>query len=301
MEKNKESYETVIVGAGPGGLQAAIYLARYNFGVVVLDRSGGRTRHARHVENYLGHPAISGADLLDIAEGQARSFGAEVERDTVLSVKKGQEGGFEVHARSGRVYRARTVIAASGVMDKLPRIKDMHRHFGRSFFTCIDCDGYRCTGKKLLVVGNHINTVRLAFAMKKMYTRDISLLLLMYDPPEDYREELASQGITLYKGRPERLLGQEGLEGLVLEDGTRIPCEVVMANFGFHLQDEYLSGLGLERDSKGFKYVVNRHCESSLPGLYIVGPLNTGNDQIVISAGQGAVAAVDIKKRLMEL
>jgi thioredoxin reductase len=102
------------------------------------------------------------------------------------------------------------------------------------------------------------------------------------------------------KGKPRRLVGDEELEALELEDGRRIECQRIMSNFGFKLNDSFLSGLDLKRDAKGFKYEVNAHFESSLDGLYIVGPLNTGNDQIVIAAGEGATAAVDIKKRILE-
>jgi thioredoxin reductase (NADPH) len=177
----------------------------------------------------------------------------------------------------------------------------MHRFWGRSIFTCVDCDGYRTTGKKLLLIGNHINTVRLAMAMRRMYTKDITLLLLMYEPPEDFKEELAEEGIALVKGRPRRVLGEERLTGVELEDRRVLPCEALMFNFGFRLNDEFLSELPLPRDAEGFKYMVSRTYEAGVSGLYIVGPLNTGSDQVVISAGQGAVAAIDIKHRLLEL
>jgi thioredoxin reductase len=84
-----------------------------------------------------------------------------------------------------------------------------------------------------------------------------------------------------------------------LKDGRQIPCEVIMSNFGYKLNDPFLKELNLKRDGENFKYVTNRYYESTLNGLYIVGPLNTGNDQVVIAAGEGAVAAIDINKRLM--
>lgn len=296
--RNSEPYDAIIVGAGPGGVQAAIYLGRYNFRVLILDRgTGGRTRHAVHVENYLGHRAVSGGELLDIGLAQARSFGVEVVKAKVTGIEKGQV--FTVRTEEAE-YTGRFVIASTGVRDNLPQVENLGRHFGRSFYTCVDCDGHRTTGKKLLVMGNAFATVRLAFAMKEMYTSDVSLLLLMYEPPEEYKEALADEGITLVKGRPRRLVGDEELEALELEDGRRIECERIMSNFGYKLNDSFLSGLDLKRDGKGFKYEVNAHFESSLDGLYIVGPLNTGNDQIVIAAGEGATAAVDIKKRILE-
>jgi thioredoxin reductase (NADPH) len=85
-----------------------------------------------------------------------------------------------------------------------------------------------------------------------------------------------------------------------LKNGMRVPCDAVMSNFGYKLNNKFLKELNLKRDAKGFKYVVNNTYESSVNGLYIVGPLNTGNDQVVIAAGEGAVAAIDINKRLFE-
>ena len=196
---------------------------------------------------------------------------------------------------------ARLVLVSTGVRDNLPGIEGVRRHLGRSFFTCIDCDGYRTTGKETLVIGNSMATVRLAMGMKEMFTPRIKLLLVMYTPPEDVCELLGEEGIELYRGRPGRLLGEETIEGVQMGDGTTIVCECVMSNFGFKLNDEFLDSLDLKRDAKGFKYIVNSHFESSVQGLFIVGPLNTGPDQIVVAAGQGATAAIEMKKRLLEI
>ena len=74
-----------------------------------------------------------------------------------------------------------------------------------------------------------------------------------------------------------------------------------MSDFGFKLNDGFLAGLPLKKDSRNFKYVTNHNFESSLDGLYIVGPVNTGNDQAIIAAGEGAAAAIDINKRLLNI
>jgi len=85
-----------------------------------------------------------------------------------------------------------------------------------------------------------------------------------------------------------------------MQDGKGIPCEVVLSHFGYKLNDGFLSDLNLRRDADSFKFVTNRNYESSLSGLYIVGPF-TGDDQVVIAAGEGAIAAIDMKKRLLEM
>lgn len=294
----KELYGCIIVGAGPGGLQAAIYLGRFNRKVLLIDRGGGRTMHAKTIENFLTQKAIPGNEIIGLGMEQVRSFGVRIETGLVTRVVK--QEFFEVSTKEA-MERAKFVIVSSGVYDNIPSLEGAHRFLGRGFYTCVDCDGYKTTKKKLLVIGNSINTVRLAFGMKEMYTDDVTLLLYFYDPPDDYKEELAAQGIALAKGEPVKIRGDDSIEAVEMKDGRLIPCEAIMSNFGFKLNDGFLKELNLKRDKDNFKYVTDRYYESSLSGLYIVGPLNTGNDQVVIAAGEGAVAAIEINKRLMNL
>jgi len=293
------TYDCIIIGAGPGGLQAAIYLGRFNRKVLLIDRTGGRTSHAKSIENFLTQKAISGHDIIRLGLEQARSFNAEVLRALVTTVAKTAD--FEVGTEEGGRYRARFVIVSSGVVDNYPPIANLYQYLGRSLFTCVDCDGYHTTGKKLLVIGNAINTVRLAMGMKQMFTKDITLNLIHYEPPPDVKEALADENIPLVKGTPVKVIGGELPEAVELKDGARIPCEVIMCNFGYRLNDAFLDGLSPKKDANGFKYVVNNYYESSVGGLFIVGPLNTGNDQVIIAAGEGAVAAIEVNKRLLDL
>lgn len=295
---DKIVYDCIIIGAGPGGLQAAIYLGRYNRNVLLIDRGGGRTQHARHIENFLTQKAISGREIIELGLEQAKSFNVKIEKGLVTKVIK--KSLFEVYAGE-RKYLSKFVIVSSGVYDNLPSIENLHKFLGISLFTCIDCDGYRTTNKKLVIIGNHIKSVHLAVAMREMFTKDIKLILYTDKAPDEYKEELADENIPLIIGKPVRIIGSEKLEAVELHDGRKIECEAVMLHFGYKLNDAFLSELKLTRDANDFKYIVRHNYESSLSGLYIVGPLNQGNDQVVIAAGEGAVAAIDIKKRLLEL
>ena len=297
----KRVFDCIIIGAGPGGLQAAIYLCRYNRNVLVLDRSGGRTQHAKHIENFLTQTAISGREIIEKGLSQAMHFGAEYQRATVSKVLKNTENLFEVYTKDGRTLSAWFVIVSSGVTDNLPDIENLYKFLGKCFFTCLDCDGYRTTGKKLVIIGKSEKTLRLALAMKQMFTKDITVILSSGRNSSDYEEQLKEENIKLLIGEPSKLLGQEKMEALELRDGRRVECEVIMSNLGYRLNDEFLSELPLKKYKKGFMYVTGAEYESSLSGLYIVGPLNTGNDQVVIAAGEGAVAAIDINKRLLEI
>jgi len=290
-------YDCLIIGAGPGGLQAAIYLGRYNRDVMLLDRGGGRTWHAKHIENFLTQKAISGREIIRIGMEQAESFNVKIERGLVTQVLKNEY--FEVSTEEKR-YLAKCVVVSTGAYDNLPPLENVHKFLGTSFFTCIDCDGYRTTGKKLVILGNSLKTVHLAFGMKEMFTQDITLVLYFHKPPEAYIEALSEENIRLIIGRPAKIIGDHKIEAVELQDGARIECEVIMSNLGYKLNDSFLAGLKLRKDGENFKYITDRNYESSLSGLYILGPL-TGNDQAIIAAGEGASAAIDIKKRLLEL
>jgi thioredoxin reductase (NADPH) len=291
--------DCIVIGAGPGGLQACIHLGRYNFRVLLFHIPGGRTGYAKHIENYLGIPLVSGPDLLETGLSQAKNFGITIEKAKVERVT-GREGAFEVLA-GGKTYRARYVIAASGANESLAPFKNIHRFFGHSYYTCMICDGYRTTDKKLLVIDRTANGVRMSVAMKQMYTKDVTFLAHGFSPAPVYRTLLEDEGIGLVEGRPEELLGEKTLEGVRLNDGRVIPCEVILGWGGISLNDEYLEGLDLERDAEGFKIVTKGNGESSIPGLFVLGALRHGHSQAIISAGQGAEAAIEISTRIVEL
>jgi thioredoxin reductase (NADPH) len=289
----EELLDCIVIGAGPGGLQACIHLGRYNFRVLLFHRPGGRTHHAKHIENYLGRRAVSGSELLETGLAQAESFGVIVERAKVERVEA-REGFFEVQA-AGKAYRSRFLIAASGARESIAPFKNLPRFFG------MICDGYRTTGRKLLVIDRTINGVRLSIGMKQMFTDDVTFLAQGFSLPQQYAALLDEEGIGRVEGRPEELLGEKTLEGVRLADGRVIPCEVIMGWGGISLNDEYLDGLPLERDTEGFKIVTRGAGESSIPGLFVLGALRQGHSQAIISAGQGAEAAIEISTRIVEL
>lgn len=296
---SKTLFDCIVIGAGPGGLQACIHLGRYNFRALLFHIPGGRTSYAKHLENYLGIPVVSGPDLLETGLNQVKSFGVAIENAKVERVT-GREGAFEVLA-GGKTYRSRYIVAASGANESLAPVKNLHRFFGHSYYTCMICDGYRTTGKKLLVIDRTATGVRMSVAMKQMYTKDVTFLAHGFSPAPVYKTLLEDEGIGLIEGRPEELLGEKILEGVRLNDGRVIPCEVILGWGGITLNDQYLEGLDLERDADGFKITTKSNGESSIAGLFVLGALRHGHSQAIISAGQGAEAAIEISTRIVEL
>jgi len=298
MVENQEIYDCIIVGAGPGGLQGALHLARFNRSVLLLDRGGGRTRHARHMVNYLGHSHITGSELIDTGLSQVKRFGVGVHKARVEELVKDEN--FRIGAGE-REYRSRFVIAATGAQENMPSLKNLGRFFGESVFTCVACDGYLASGKKLVILGSSAESMRLALGMKQMYTSDITLVILETELPQGGAEILAEEKIKLVPGRAAAILGNERLTGVQITDNIKIEAEVVFLSLGATLNDSYLQKLKLESNKADGRYLVNAHFESSLRGLYLTGSLCQGHAQAIIAAGQGATAAIDINQRLLRL
>ena len=117
-------YDCIIVGAGPGGLQAAIYLGRFNRDVLLIDRGGGRTAHAKSIENFLTQKAISGKELIERGLEQARKFNVRIEKRLVTAIVKKEY--YEI-ATGDVLCRSRFVIVSSGVIDNFPSLNPIRR------------------------------------------------------------------------------------------------------------------------------------------------------------------------------
>ncbi|ADH84858.1 NAD(P)/FAD-dependent oxidoreductase [Desulfurivibrio alkaliphilus] len=296
----EQDYDCIIIGAGPGGLQAAIHLARFNRRVILIDQGGGRTRHALHLENYLGLIAGSGKALVDTGIKQIQSFGVTFRHDQVSSVQRDHDF-FVVGTGKGADYRAPYLILSTGGAENLPRIMGMNRFFGRSIFTCVDCDGYHTTGKKLVILGRSLQTVRLALAMKQMFTPNITLVMPAGRLPDDHAELLAEDEIRFIEGEAEEFLGDGELTGVKLTDGRQLSCQVVMLSYSYILNDSFLTELSLQREADGKKLATDHNCETSTKNLFALGALRAGNAQAIIAAGQGAMVGIEINQRLLEL
>ena len=145
-------YDCIIIGGGFAGISAAIYLARFNRSVTVIDSGSGRWDTHEINENYLGFPnGIATKELRQKGIEQARRFSAEFISDTVQSIKKPSE--IFICRGQENEYAAKTIILATGVVDNFPHFPNWREYVGRSLFWCITCDGYKTQNRKIVVIG----------------------------------------------------------------------------------------------------------------------------------------------------
>jgi thioredoxin reductase (NADPH) len=295
-------YDCVVIGGGPAGLTAAIYLARYHLSAIVVDGGKSRAASIPCSHNLPGFPdGISGKDLLARMQSQVGRFGVDIEQAHVRGLRA-IHGGFEV-AWQRRPVTARTVLLATGTCNRAPDI-DAALH-DEALATarlryCPVCDGFEVTDKAIGVVG----TGARGFAEAR-FLRSFSeaVSLIAPDGPHDLEDadvkEAIALGIELLDGpaRIDRLVE----DGIVVATATGDhEFDSVYPALGSECQAELAVQLGVRLSADG-DLIVDRHQRTTVSGLYAAGDVVVGLDQISHAMGEGGVAATTIRNDLAEV
>lgn len=294
-----QELDCVIVGGGPAGLTAGIFLARFKRSFVLID--GGDSR-ASWIPRSHNHPAfpqgINGIDLLQRMRDQMQEFGGQRREGVVTGLAREPGGRLRVELEDGNLL-ARHVILATGVKDNLPPVEDAVGHVREGLIRqCPICDGFEVSGKRVAVLGHKPCTAGEALFLRT-YTDDLTLVT-MGEPltvkPED-RERLDAVGVRIV---------ETPLRGL---DCTRDRVEVHLADGETLRFDTAYSGLGSEPHTdlgrlvgatltEDGRFLTDAHQRTSVPGVYAAGDAVTGLNQIAVAMAQAEVAAVDIHNAL---
>lgn len=294
--------DCIIIGAGPAGLTAAIYLSRYHLSIRLFDSGDSRAALIPCTRNHAGFPGgISGQDLLDRMREQAREFGAIREEKRVEHLARVADG-FAVGTDSG-AYRARTVLMATGVFNHRPLGMDDALHAEAlacgSLRYCPVCDGYEVTDKRVAVLGSGQHGTREAEFLRG-YTADVTLIapLARHELDAECRHRLDQAGIARVAGP----CSGYALDGgrLSFETGEgRLAFDGVYPALGTHVRSELAVEAGA-KVSADHCLVVDDHLETTVPGLFAAGDVVIGLDQISHAMGQAGVAATAIRNHLAE-
>src|SRR5437868_3435794 len=155
-------FDVAIVGGGPAGLTAAVWLARYLHSVVVIDSGDPRNWETRGVNGFLGLPRIRPGNLRALGREECRSYGVELVDDIVVAVSKPADDEFSLQQAEGAPVRARRLLLAIGIRDLWPDVPGLEHTFGQNAHVCPDCDGYEARGKKVVVIGSGRRAVGMA-------------------------------------------------------------------------------------------------------------------------------------------
>jgi len=299
-------YDAIVVGGGMGGLSAAIYLARYGLKCLVIEKGKGRSFWMQDLRNYVGlDPTTPGRDILQHSTHQAIAWGADFLRGFVEEVVEEGET-FAVKVKVGKsdstgvTFRAKYVIAASGVIDVLPQLENMQNVFdyaGYTLHVCMICDGFDMWDKKAVLLVNTEGQINAAFVLN-WFTPYISVLTHGLKVSDEMKQKLADHGYPLYEQPIAEFLGENHqLSGVKLIDGTIVEATTGLVNMGSIYHNQYLKEIkGLEYD--GGNLVTNNMCQTSHPRIFALGDLKQGLNQVSVAVADGTLAATQIWRNI---
>ena len=293
--------DCLIIGGGPAGLTAAIYLARFHLNILVVDGGKSRASWIPCTRNVSGFPdGISGSQLLGRMREQACKYGAKVETEFVTKLERNEQAGLLTATWGSGEATGRTVLLATGITNRRPPMdEELHDEaLSRGLIRyCPICDGYEVTDKKAGVIGSDSHGVAEALFLRS-YTADLTLIApdkaLRLNPEDD--KKLKDAGIRCVDG-PARAVAV-ARDCIIVEtaEGTYTFDSIYPAlGSDTHTQLAEMVGARLSADQC---IVVDRHMRTSVPGLYAAGDVVIGLDQISHAMGQGGVAATAIRNDL---
>lgn len=300
MENPSPLYDCVIVGGGPGGLSAAIYLARFRRSVRLVDDGNSRAAQIPLSRNYPGFPdGIAGTELLQRLRAQAARFGVRPTAGTVTRLEKLESGEFLTHF-DGAALRSKTLMLATGLADVEPDMPEIRQaiRLGRIRY-CPICDGYEAAGKKVAVIGHGSHCVREA-AFIRHFTDDLTILTLgrPLDLSPAQRALLDERGIRVVdEPVAEIALDGDQIEALRMRSGISHRFDTIYSMLGTRVRSELAKALGARCDADD-NLEVDAHLQTTIAGLYAVGDVASGLNQISVATGHAAIAATAIHNRL---
>ena len=298
-EHRNRSVDCAVVGGGPGGLTAAIYLARYLRDVLVIDDGRSRARWIARSHNCPSYPdGIPGPELLDRLRQQAGRYGAPLLEERVEDLARAADGTF-VLTLDDRSIAARTVILATGAQDVEPPIPDLDAAILRGIVRhCPTCDGFEVRDQRVAVLG--AGACRLEEAtLLRSYTADLTVLSLgrALEIPDGERAELHAADVRLVEEPVADLMPEADAIAVRLATGRVLRFDTLYTALGLRARSELAQRLGARHDPDGM-LVVDDHLRTSIPGLYAVGDVVPGLTQIGVAMGQAAIAASALNRSL---
>ena len=290
--------DVLIVGAGPAGLTAATYLARFRRSVLVADGGKPRACWIPVSHNMPGFPeGITGEDILKRMTAQATEYGAVVEPGRIEALRVDGDGFLA--DLNGRSLRTRAVVLATGLLDRKPRIPGVDDAIERSLVRiCPICDGYEAMGKAVAVIGDDDMGLREA-AFLRTYSDRVTLIHIG-EGPAPSPDEAARLGVEVLVGPVEAVRLQDDRATCLTWGGVERAFDHVYSALGTTPAVDLAVRLGARRADDG-RLAVDDHQATSVPGLWAVGDVVRGLNQIAVATAEAAVAATAVHNELRRI
>ncbi len=284
--------EVIVIGCGPAGLSAAIYLGRANIDTLIIGKQkDSQVMKAHLIMNYLGFPqGITGEQLLKNAIEQVKVYKVPLLENEVINVEQNKEY-FILETEDGGVYESKALIIATGTPIKLSGIENEEKLTSKGVHYCVECDGPLYHNKNLAVIGNGNHAAEEAILLLS-YTKAITVIANAekFEMSSKLRDQIKKNNIPLIAKAVKSFDGEKKVEGLTLMDGQKIQFDGVFMGCGELSAFDFSAKLALtiENDS----LVVDKNGLTSVQGIFAAGNCISKCRQVAKSVGDGCNAAL---------
>ncbi len=286
--------DCIIVGGGPAGLSAAIYLGRFNRSVLLFDKGFGRWNTYEINENYLGFPdGIATRHLHELGKKQATKFGAEIKEEEIIDVRA--ENGLYIATTPTSSYSSKSIIFATGVTDDFSHVEKWKEYLGKTLYVCITCDGYKTRDKRIVVVGHDDDAVCTAMQFLN-YTKHIQFVTNR-EVGEDVisaraKSILHTAKIPFHESIIEHIKGDMGImQSITLTSGNILSLDFLFSEQGKTPNIKLPKRLGVQLDSADY-ILTDDDQRTNIPFLYAAGDVTKAfAHQVGTAVHEGSMAA----------
>ena len=299
-------YEVIVVGEGPAGMSASLFLKRANINVLMIEKGipGGKLIWTSQVENYPGFRKNSGVELATIMHQQVKDEKVKKVRDEVIDIIRMKDGNFKVICKKNE-YTTQYVIFAAGSNVRSLGVPGENEFKSKGLSYCALCEGNLYSNEKVVVIGGGTSGFEEGLYLSKI-CKGVTLISRSPQykaPPVLVEKAKATPNMTIMNNKIiKEFVGEGFLEGVVIEDKITGEIETIQTHgcfiyIGFDPTTNMLAKYGV-LDEKGYIYVDDSR-ETNVPGLYAVGDcLHKTTRQVITAVADGVVAAVAITRKL---
>lgn len=300
----QQQYDVVVIGAGPGGMTAAMYASRANLSVLMLDRGiyGGNLNNTDTIENYTGFKSVKGADLAQQMYDGATQFGAKYAYGTVKQIKVNDQGLKEVTTDMDETFLAKAVVIATGSTQRHLNVPGEEKFSGRGVSYCAVCDGAFFKDRDLIVVGGGDSAVEEGMYLTNL-AHSVTVLVrgdklkaqpLMQEQARqnDKMKFIFNTSVTAIEGDDNKVTAVRTHQNETGED-SQLAADGVFIYVGNVPMTSPFADLGI-LDKAGWVKTDDR-MHTSLPGVFAIGDVReTPLRQIATAVGDGAIAGQEV-------
>lgn len=294
--------DVVIIGAGPAGISAAIYLLRAGVNVTIIEKDapGGTLNKITNVDNYPGYTEQSGSVLSFRMYNQLEALNATLKKENVMQIKK--EDNKRMVITDKGIHEAKYVIIATGKTPRKLEVEGAYKFENKGISYCVICDGTLNKGKDVAIIGGGNAAMQAAIYMsniaKNVYVINRSDKLRAAEKEQKIIEKLDNVKV-IYNANVSEINGESKIESIKLDNDETLKVESIFVCIGQELNSFYFEKLNLDMDKAGI--IVDENMATSDERVFACGDIiSKGLYQIVTAVNDGAIAATSVRKKLKE-